>query len=71
MKTITIGRETPALTYELFKALAERNEREAQRKQRIERMKATVLFWKHDRDAKRNRFMEQFKAAVRARKEDA
>ena len=48
MKTITIGRETPALTYELFKALAERNEREAQRKQRIERIKALVCFWRKE-----------------------
>lgn len=46
MKTTTIGRETPILTYQLFVALAERNEREAQRKQRIERLKATVRFWK-------------------------
>ena len=48
MKTITIGRETPALTYELFKALAERNEREAQRKARIERLKALVCFWRKE-----------------------
>jgi len=48
MKTITIGRETPALTYELFKALAERNEREAQRKARIKRIKARVCFWRKE-----------------------
>jgi len=48
MKTITIGRETPALTYELFKALAERNERETQRKARIERIKALVCFWRKE-----------------------
>lgn len=48
MKTITIGRETPALTYELFKALAERNEREAQRKAKIERIKARVRFWRKE-----------------------
>lgn len=48
MKTITIGRETPALTYELFKALAERNEREAQRKAKIERMKAKLYFWRRE-----------------------
>lgn len=48
MKTITIGRETPALTYELFKALAERNEREAQRKAKIEHIKALVFFWRKE-----------------------
>jgi molybdopterin synthase catalytic subunit len=48
MKTITIGRETPALTYELFKALAEKNEREAQRKAKIERLKATLSFWRKE-----------------------
>lgn len=48
MKTITIGRETPALTYELFKALAERNEREAQRKAKIERIKARITFWRKE-----------------------
>jgi hypothetical protein len=48
MKTITIGRETPALTYELFKALAERNEREAQRKARVERIKSLVCFWRKE-----------------------
>lgn len=48
MKTTTIGRETPALTYELFKALAEKNEREAQRKARIERIKALVCFWRKE-----------------------
>ena len=48
MKTITIGRETPALTYELFKALAERNEREAQRKAKIQRIKARMLFWRKE-----------------------
>ena len=46
MRTPTIGRETPALTYQIFRALAERNEREARKKQRIERMKATLWFWK-------------------------
>lgn len=45
MKTITIGRETPVLTYELFKALAERNEREAQRKAKISRIKELLFFW--------------------------
>lgn len=48
MKTITIGRETPALTYELFKALAEKNERETQRKQRLERIKARFMFWRKE-----------------------
>ena len=71
MKTITIGRETPILTYELFRALADRNERDARRKAQVERVKATVLFWKHDRDPKRNRLMEQIKGAVRSRKEEA
>lgn len=71
MKTTVIGRETPILTYQLFTALADRNERDARRKVQVERMKATVLFWKRNRDAERNRLMEQFKAAVRARKENA
>ncbi len=48
MKTITIGRETPALTYELFKALAEKNERQAQRKANIERVKAKICFWRRE-----------------------
>lgn len=46
MKTTTIGRDTPILTYQIFRSLAERNEREAQRKQRIERLKATLRFWR-------------------------
>lgn len=46
MKTITIGRDTPILTYQIFRSLAERNEREAQRKAKIERLKATLRFWK-------------------------
>lgn len=45
MRTPTIGRETPILTYQIFRALAERNEREAQRKQRIERIKTMLCFW--------------------------
>lgn len=48
MKTITIGRETPILTYQLFAALAERNEREAQRKAKIVRIKARVCFWRKE-----------------------
>lgn len=48
MKTTTIGRETPILTYQMFRSLAERNEREAQRKQRIERIKARVCFWRKE-----------------------
>ena len=72
MKTTTIGRDTPILTYQIFRSLAEKNEREAQRKQRIERMKATVLFWKRDRDQQRKNHMEQMKATLRFwRKEDA
>lgn len=46
MKTTTIGRDTPILTYQMFRSLAERNEREAQRKAKIERMKARLFFWK-------------------------
>lgn len=46
MKTTTIGRDTPILTYQMFRSLAERNERAAQRKARIERMKARLFFWK-------------------------
>lgn len=46
MKTITIGRDTPILTYQMFRSLAEKNEREAQRKQRIERIKTMLCFWK-------------------------
>lgn len=71
MKTTTIGRDTPILTYQIFRSLAERNEREAQRKAKIERMKATVLFWKRNRDAERNRLMEQIKRTLRMRKEEA
>lgn len=48
MKTTTIGRDTPILTYQIFRSLAERNEREAQRKQRIERLKATLRFWRKE-----------------------
>ena len=48
MKTTTIGRDTPILTYQIFRSLAERNEREAQRKQRIERLKAMLLFWRKE-----------------------
>lgn len=48
MKTITIGRDTPILTYEIFRALAERNEREAQRKAKIERIKARIMFWRKE-----------------------
>lgn len=48
MKAITIGRDTPILTYEIFRALAERNEREARRKQRIEKLKATLQFWRKE-----------------------
>lgn len=69
--TTVIGRDTPILTYQIFRSLADRNEREAQRKAKIERMKATVMFWKRNRDAERNRLMEQLKRAVRARKEEA
>ena len=71
MKTTTIGRDTPILTYQMFRSLAERNEREAQHKAKIERMKATVLFWKRNRDAERNRLMEQIKGTLRLRKEEA
>lgn len=71
MKTTTIGRDTPILTYQIFRSLAEKNEREAQRKAKIERMKATVLFWKRNRDAERNRLMEQIKGTLRLRKEEA
>ena len=46
MKTTTIGRDTPILTYQIFRSLAERNEREAQRKQRINRIKTILCFWK-------------------------
>lgn len=46
MKTITIGRDTPVLTYQMFRSLAEKNEREAQRKEKIERLKATLRFWR-------------------------
>lgn len=48
MKTTTIGRDTPILTYQMFRSLAERNEREAQRKAKIERMKALLCFWRKD-----------------------
>lgn len=46
MKTTTIGRDTPILTYQMFRSLAERNEREAQRKAKIERIKARIMFWR-------------------------
>jgi hypothetical protein len=46
MKTTTIGRDTPILTYQMFRSLAEKNEREAQRKAKIERMKARACFWR-------------------------
>lgn len=46
MKTTTIGRDTPILTYQMFRSIAEKNEREAQRKQRIKQLKATLHFWK-------------------------
>lgn len=46
MKTTTIGRDTPILTYQLFRALAERNARKAERKARVERIKATINFWR-------------------------
>ena len=48
MKTTTIGRDTPILTYQIFRSLAERNEREAQRKAKIERIKARVCFWRKE-----------------------
>lgn len=48
MKTTTIGRDTPILTYQIFRSLAERNEREAQRKAKIKRMKALVCFWRKE-----------------------
>lgn len=48
MKTTTIGRDTPILTYQIFRNLAERNEREAQRKAKIERIKARVFFWRKE-----------------------
>lgn len=48
MKTITIGRETPILTYQIFRSLAEKNEREAQRKAKIERIKSLVCFWRKE-----------------------
>lgn len=48
MKTITIGRETPILTYRMFYSLALKNEREAQRKAKIERIKALVCFWRKE-----------------------
>jgi hypothetical protein len=48
MKTITIGRDTPILTYQMFRSLAEKNEREAQRKAKIERMKAKICFWRRE-----------------------
>ena len=48
MKTTTIGRDTPILTYQMFRSLAERNEREAQRKAKIERIKARIMFWRKE-----------------------
>lgn len=48
MRTPTIGRETPALTYQIFRALAERNEREVRRKAKIQRMKAKLYFWRKE-----------------------
>ena len=48
MKTITIGRDTPILTYQMFRSLAEKNEREAQRKANIERIKARLCFWRKE-----------------------
>ena len=48
MKTTTIGRDTPILTYQIFRSLAERNEREAQRKAKIERIKELVCFWRKE-----------------------
>lgn len=46
--TITIGRDTPILTYQMFRSLAERNERETQRKKKIERIKARIMFWRKE-----------------------
>lgn len=48
MRTTVIGRETPILTYQLFAALADRNAREAQRKAKIERIKARITFWRKE-----------------------
>jgi hypothetical protein len=48
MKTITIGRDTPVLTYQMFRSLAERNEREARRKEKVKRIKATLRFWRKE-----------------------
>jgi hypothetical protein len=48
MKTTTIGRDTPILTYQMFRSIAEKNEREAKRKAKIERMKALVFFWRKE-----------------------
>jgi len=48
MKTTTIGRDTPILTYQIFRSLAEKNERESQRKAKIERLKATLSFWRKE-----------------------
>ena len=48
MKTTTIGRDTPILTYQMFRSLAERNEREAQRKAKIEHIKARIMFWRKE-----------------------
>ena len=48
MRTPTIGRETPILTYQIFRALAERNEREARRKEKAKRLKAALRFWRKE-----------------------
>lgn len=46
--TITIGRDTPILTYQIFRSLAEKNDREAKRKAKIERIKARIMFWRKE-----------------------
>lgn len=48
MKTTTIGRDTPILTYQMFRRIAQKNEREAQRKAKIERIKARIMFWRKE-----------------------
>lgn len=46
MKTITIGKDTPILTYRMFCSLALKNEIKAKRKAKINRIKARMFFWR-------------------------
>jgi hypothetical protein len=48
MKTTTIGRETPILTYQLFLALAHRNAEEQRKRERIAEIKRRICWWRKE-----------------------